>query len=103
MTSDIFIYCMIVFGLTYIVGHSVITQAIREWAFGPVSASEATPPPIDSTRRFIVTMIECPACLGFHVGWILGLVFGLGWYSIALGLFTTGTNLILAKLTRLMT
>lgn len=95
------IYVFAAFGLAYIVGHSTITKSIREWMFNRGAESRWLIAAIVS-RTFIL-MIECPACLGFHVGWIVGWRCDLGFVdAITLGFFTAGTNLVLGKITQIM-
>lgn len=87
-------YVVAAFGFAYIVGHAVVSRSIREalWEAGEVA-------PI---VRWLVALVECPACLGFWVGLFVGLYLGWGPSALALALFTSGSNLLLGKLTRLM-
>ena len=54
--------------------------------------------------RWIVNLVECPACSGFHMGfissfWIPPLIPVTPWiWPITLGLFVCGSNLILGRL-----
>lgn len=92
------IYVIGVFGLAYILGHSIATKWIREWGWG------------FRILRIPISLVECPACFGFWIGLIAGAIgivpFGLHgppWVvAVTWGLFTSGSNLILAKLTGLM-
>lgn len=93
--TTIMLYVLTEFGFVYVLGHSTITLALRETMHDAIG-------PFRATRRLLVQMIECPACLGFHIGWIVGLVAGLGWRSILAGFFTSGANVVLGKFTRLM-
>lgn len=58
---------------------------------------------------WLVELIECEKCLGFHLGWIYavacGPIFSLAHQPIAdailLGFFTSGTNLLLGRITNM--
>lgn len=96
----LFVYSIASIGFAYIVGHSVISQGLREWAYGPVTPGLN---PINSTRRLLVTLVECPACLGFWTGLGTGFLIGASFFgALVFALFTSGSNLVLGKLTRLM-
>jgi hypothetical protein len=103
------IYALAAFGLAYIVGHSAITLAPREWLIGQRVGEKVGF--VLATREWIVDMIECPACFGFWTGAVASLV---GWVPFPLdapawacaftwGLFTAGTNYVLARITNLIT
>lgn len=88
-------YVGTMFGLAYIVGHSTITLGIREemtrWMF---------------VRR-LVDLLECPACFGFWCGVTAALIGAVPFdveiaNMIAWGLFTSGSNYAIAKITRLI-
>lgn len=112
----LFIYSIISIGFAYIIGHSVATQKLREIAFGPLMEDESARLEIDpasfiprtTLRRLPVRLVECPACLGFWTGamvgwWISDYLPIQNWIVIlSLALYTTGSNLVLGKLTRLM-
>jgi hypothetical protein len=95
---DLVIYVFVMFGLAYIVGHSVISRPLREWLAKW------------HTAGWLLTLIECPACFGFWEGVVaalliltpglIGDVFFMN--VIAWALFTSGSNFLLAKLTGLM-
>ena len=75
-------------GVAYIAGHSYITKKFRETMFDFI--------PI------VVMLLECPACLGFWLGFFFGLVLGGFANAITLACYTAGSNFILAKFTGLM-
>ncbi len=94
-------YTLAAFGLAYVIGHSIATKAIREGLF----TLGAPLPPL----RWLVWLVECPACFGFWIGWFTGLWFA--WESplgrqllaaFAIACYTAGTNFVLGKLTGLM-
>lgn len=91
------IYTVAVFGLAYVIGHAEVTRALRE-------TLHDGPGPLPRTRRLVVVLMECPACLGF---W-LGLGFGL-WAPplaavspLSLAFYTCGSNLLLARYVGIM-
>lgn len=107
MTQLLF-YAIAAFGLAYIIGFSTITLPLRI-ALGGESGSTATRPLLTVGRfgkpgEFICSLIECPACFGFWTGLIAGLFWpGHPWYAaFGLALFTSGSNFILGRATRLI-
>lgn len=98
------IYTFAVFGLAYIVGHSVISVPVRdrlaEWGGSGTLRS--------ALGVTLVTMLECPACFSTWVGGIVGIFAAphLGWPRwiaiIALACYSAATSLILGKLTRII-
>lgn len=94
---ELIIYSVASFGASYVVGHSVISMPLRYRLAPPETAT-----PINAIRLWIVTLIECPACLGWWTGAIIGGAID-GWWGIFIGAFyTAGSNYILAKVTRLI-
>ena len=98
---SLLIYAITVFGFEYIVGRSVISQFPREIYADVFQKS--------NIALFLLALIECPACLGFWIGLIVALKWPL--YAASLiasdsvllfAIFTSGTSLILGKLTRVM-
>ena len=90
---ELFVYSVASFGASYIVGHAVISRGLREWIIGKYD---------HGPRYWMITLIECPACLGFWTGAIVGGAVD-GWWGVVIGaLYTAGSNYILAKLTRLV-
>jgi hypothetical protein len=92
-------YLLAAFGFSYIVGHSKISRPVRLalWDVGDHS-------PI---LRYVVLLMECPACLGFWIGLITGIVavFAFdqhGFIPVALSLITTAANFLLGRMTGLI-
>lgn len=82
-----------VFGFAYIMGHSVISLPLRTAMYR-----------FDTVGKFLVMMLECPACFSVHLGWSMYL---LGWTPhfdniFFSSCFYAGSSLILALLTGLM-
>lgn len=91
--SALAFYTVAAFGLAYVVGHSVISRPVRE-----VIALWSEP---------LITLIECPACLGWWVGLGAGIGLALAgrlaWALIlALAFYTAGANFILGRATGLI-
>jgi hypothetical protein len=86
---SLLIYSFAAYGFAFIAGDSKISLPLRTWLDRP------------GLRRWFLALLECPACLGFHIGWI---AFATGhaphsivhWWGAAL--FTTTSNLLLARL-----
>ena len=91
-------YLLAAFGLAFVAGHSEISVQLRDW--------------IHKRGRvgyWLVKMIECPACLGFHIGWIYALAVRPDfliiepWKAAALLAFSTsGSNFVLGRITGLI-
>lgn len=105
---NLIFYVFVAFGLAYVVGHSAISKSIREKIFDSGLTFQSR------LRRILVDLLECPACFGFWTGVVVAL---LGWtpldvaifsgsgsflFTIVWGLFTAGSNLTLAKITKLI-
>lgn len=98
-------WCLIAFGVTYVVGHSQITRGMREWLYAPKVDERGVPVEVNRWARLVVDLMECPACFGFHVGWIgyllgfriLATDLGVIADAIAFGFLTSGSNLLLAR------
>jgi hypothetical protein len=93
------LYSITAFGFAYVVGHSVISRPAREI--------------IAVWSETLITLIECPACLGFWTGLVFGLGLAFGpsaaifpgpaWLiPSVLAFYTAGSNFILGRLTGLM-
>ena len=88
-------YTLAAFGLAYILGHSRITLYTRTRlaALGWFS-------------RWMVELVECPACLGTWLGFAAGFFWPhlapLGWAPLALALWTCGANYLLGRATGLL-
>lgn len=97
------VYTFAVFGLAYIVGHSYITQGLRDRLMAQGGA-----PLGYAVRRTIGTLIECPACFSTWVGGLVGLAvapyFDMPtWLCIiTLACYSAATSFSLGKLTRLI-
>lgn len=94
---ELFLYSVFAFGLAVVLGHSTITQRPRQFLFdkcGPFG-------------KFLVELLECPTCAGWHMGWILVLLqlsptFERSWKGALIATFyTAGSNYLLARLTGL--
>lgn len=106
-------YLLGAFGLAYIVGFSVISYPVRFWLGGapaPVVLDAAGPPPkaipgaLGPFGDFLCKLLECPACFGFWTGLVTGLTVRSDSILVAvwLGCATSGSNFILARVTRLV-
>lgn len=88
------IYCGVVFGAAWGIGMSELSYPFRSL----IAAGGGTKAPF---RQLIVTGLECPGCLSFHLGW-LAFLSGLTpqgifhyWWEAAL--FSATSSLIIAK------
>ena len=94
----LFAYTIAAFGLAYVVGHASISQRPREWLAG-----------LHRAGLLLVELLECPACFGFWTGalvesvglWPQSIPGHAPWIARILyaGLYTSGSNLILALAT----
>ena len=84
---------------------SLLTWTIAAFAFSWVLAESRVSFPLRSYLHstgpigaWVVTLLECTACSGFHGGWIgqlLGVAPFTSWWMAAF--YTCGSNLLLAK------
>lgn len=65
------------FGIAWVLGHSKITLAFRYWLGG--SVAENKPPKFGRFGYWAISLIECPACLGFWTGLIYAFAVGEQW------------------------
>lgn len=82
-------WSVVAFGLAWVIADSKLTYPFRKaWADTQRS----------SPAVFLLALFECPACLGWHLGWA-GYLFGIApftsWWQAAF--FTCGSSLLLAK------
>lgn len=100
---DLLIYMVAAFGLAFIVGRAKISFPIR---LG-LNLIGSWRNPIWRPLKWFVILIECPACLGFWIGFVSAYRFdvsliGLDAFSSAMivGCFTSGSNLLFYALAR---
>lgn len=102
MTLSLLLFFLASFGLAFVLGHSKITLPFRTWLGG---APDGNPrPAVPGLGPWIVMLLECPACLGFHFGWAvvvwgppLGVPFTFWWAVAVMSCATSAVNLLLAK------
>lgn len=125
----IFVLIFAAFGLSFVIGYSKLTLAIREWLATPVKLKqlevvEKIPigensanvighpvrPPL-AVAQWTLALMECPACLGWHVGFWMSIVVSVQaqahWTqaiadAIMFGFLITGTNYFLGRVTKLI-
>lgn len=91
------IYLLAAFGVAFVVGYSEVSLPIRERLAARPRAG-----------IWAAKLMECPACLGFHIGWAYAVGFRpeflpSGWGAVALLAFATaGSNLILGRIVGLI-
>lgn len=110
------------FGVAWIVGYSTISLPIRKWLGGYQRdvkthllnggvdrAVEKVPGHVRPLGPFVCKLLECPGCLGFHLGWIYELtngptgVVGPRWFQIlVMGAAFAASNYLLGKISRLI-
>lgn len=116
----LFVYTLAAFGLAYIVGHSTISLPLRKYLGGSsaefivegVEVKGSKPPvpgALGPIGDLLCALMECPACFGFWIGAVVAVTIrdvgidGTSFLSspFVLGCYTSGTNFVLARLTRL--
>lgn len=87
------LYFLAAFGFAFIVGHSKISLAFREWLAAR-----------GGLFLWFAQLLECPACLGFWIGLVAVLTstvtvpFGPRWFAaMVLACATSGSNLLASK------
>jgi len=107
------LYFLAAFGFAYVLGHSTITQSVRDRVALRCQSHPSTPRlrPKVYLRPFglLLELIECPACLGFWIGFMTGIMEKLPPVSnppwrdaLIVGFATAGSNLLLAKFAGLL-
>jgi hypothetical protein len=81
--STILYVCMSVFGLAWIIADSKISLPIRKKIAAQVGEAS-----------LILTLLECPPCLSFWLGGIVGVVMGLGLGAVGLAFVCVAFSLI---------
>lgn len=101
---SIALYFLACFGFAYIVGHSTISLAARLFIGGGVTTEKIHPPLIPVVGPWLISLLECPACIGFWEGLAAGYLLNVAapFHPLALALATAGANFILGRLTRLI-
>ena len=87
-------FSLAAFGAAWVVGYSKVSLPIRERLvtvkFGDYQIGD-----------WAVQLLECPSCFGFWLGLIVGPFF-VPFHPIACGLFVTGSNFLLGRVTGLI-
>jgi hypothetical protein len=118
------VYTLAAFGFAFIIGFSKISLPFRQWLSNNIEQQDCPVGeactrlelrPAQRICRWLLALLECPACLGFWTGLLctvvghLGLAaaFGLfGWplwlAAFFLALYTSATNFIIGAITRLI-
>lgn len=129
---QLFVYTVASLGFAYVVGHSAISLPLRQWlapatvAKCPLCGDEMPARFSDSVCNgpctgphhedrvmvlyqphnvgfWIVTLMECPACLGFWIGLFAGIIYyPTAFEAMAGAFYTAGSNFLLARLTGIM-
>jgi hypothetical protein len=102
-------YLLAAFGLAFIVGHSEISVGFRRFIGGrPARVTDdggfvpGEPGRIGRPGEFLCALVECPACFGFWTGLLASLALGYSAVlAVAAGCMTSGSNFVLARLTKL--
>jgi hypothetical protein len=98
--TAVLVYAVAAFGFAFIVGHSRISLPARALM---QTVGERLLPIAALPFRFVLMLIECPACLGFWEGLAYALAFHPSWASWwELALFTSGSNFLLGRFSRLI-
>lgn len=105
--STLFLYTFAAFGLAYIVGHARVSLPVREY----LAPTPDVRPPWGGFGTWLVSGMECVACMGFHIGFWTEMVMPTSGLlvegsrplsALALATYTTGANFILGKYTKLL-
>lgn len=116
------LFLLAAFGLAWIVGFSTISLPMRKWLGGfeqdvvvkqldgsVHAVVEKVPGHWGALGPFLCKMIECPGCIGFHMGWVYALGYANGAGEpvkigklVFAGAAVAGSNFILGRLTRII-
>lgn len=98
------VYTIAAFGFAYVAGHSLISVPVRRRIFPEGTSLETR---VGKARAFVITLIECPACMGTWIGMLTWLA--LAWaglvdwrFFLVAGFYTAGSNYILARFSGLI-
>lgn len=86
-------YTLAAFGLAFVLGHAKVSLGLRGFVHENLGW----------IGRFLVELIECPACLGFWIGLCYGFLFHPPFVPpgthgvVVLALATAGSNFILGR------
>lgn len=109
------LYVFASFGAAFVLGYSKISLPLREFLAGaaqPYEGPNQSGRVLSFTARWLLSLLECPACVAFWLGLVSVLtpfvdgipLHGISWVIIApfLGLANTGAVLTLGMLTGLI-
>lgn len=91
------VYTLAAFGLAFVLGFAEITVAARDWLMKK-----------GVVLQWFVKLLECPACVGFHIGLWYALVASpefmvtLKGGPVELAFFTAATNFVIGRSTGLI-
>ena len=106
MSGALLFYTVAAFGLAYILGHAQISLGIRTRLFD-----------LCWPTKWLVELVECPACFGTHLGFWFGVLAPAAWTiaiipvplplnwltaGVWLGLYTAGAGFLLGRATGLI-
>lgn len=115
MIYALLFWSVLAFGVAFGLGHSKISLLWRTqldwWAERRGAEPPRTATAWSFSAQMILSLLECPACLGFWEGLIAYHFFAQAWLvptdlpawtrSLSFAFFTAGSNLILAKITHM--
>jgi len=85
------------FGVSFVLAAAHISLPLREWLSNESLAKQRP------SATWLLLLLECPACTGWHAGW-LAVAFGLVplqrdvLHALTLAFATAASNLILARI-----
>lgn len=95
--TALIVYTLAAFGLAWAIGHSKLSQPFLDVLEYTARDSYGQLRYFRWLTTIVLTLLTCPACLGFHIGWaahVSGIVTLFpSWYVAAF--YTCGANLIL--------
>lgn len=74
MTGLVLAYCLVSYGLTFMIQYATLWRVPRDWLRGGPHESDGGPPAAGRppARRFFHALFDCPFCVGTWAGLILG-------------------------------
>lgn len=92
---DLYILILLVYGLTNIIVRGTLFESLKDKLEDRMLNTKSSI--IKWSLRHFLTLINCPMCTGFHVGWIVGIWFGpfAAWNVICNGALFSGTTWII--------
>lgn len=100
-----FIACLLCYGITNILVQGSIFESFKRWLIDKSLVKYSFYTAIVSNlASFILKIMNCPMCAGFHVGWFIGIFCGpFAWWNVIFnGAVFSGTTWIIFSIVQFL-